>query len=71
MIKILEGLTLPFQCIHNCDEMLVTRACEILNLLNSNNLSSSGIQRLVDETGIAHPDLRTPNPFEDGCKGVV
>ena len=74
MIQILEDLTLQFQCLHECDVprvVFVTRVSGNLNLLYSNKLSSGGIQRNVDATGIALPDELTPNPFEDGCKGVV
>ena len=74
MIKILEGLTLQLQCLHDCDLpriVLVTRRPGNLNLLYSNHLSGGGIQRHVDATEIALPDKLTPNPFEDGCKDVV
>jgi hypothetical protein len=71
MIKILEGLTLQFQCLHDCDlprVVFVTRRSGNLNLLYSNHLPSSGIQRQVDATEIALPNELTPNPFEDGCE---
>ena len=74
MIKFLEGLTLQLQCLHDCDLPRVgfaTFPSGNLNLLYSNHLSSGGIQPHVDATEIALPDELTPNPFEDGCKGVV
>ena len=43
----------------------------LLNLLYSNHLPSSGIQRHVDATEIALPNELTPNPFEDGCKDEI
>lgn len=74
MIKILEGLTLELQCLHDRDlprVVFITRRSGDLNLLYSNHLPSSGIQRQVDATKIALPDKFTPNPFEDSCKGVI
>ena len=74
MIKVLEGLALEFQCLHNCDLPrvgFVTGHSRGLNLLYSNHLPSSGIQRQVDATKIALPYELTPNPFEDGCEGVI
>ena len=74
MIKVLEGLTLELQCLHDCDlarVVFVTRRSGDLNLLYGNHLPGSGIQRQVDAAEIALPNELTPNPFEDGCEGVI
>lgn len=74
MIKVLEGLTLDLQCLHDCDlprVVFATGCPRDLNLFYSNHLPSTGIQRQVDATKIAPPNELTPNPFEDGYEGVI
>lgn len=74
MVQVLEGLALKLQCLHNCDlsrVILVTRRSWNLDLLYSNHLSSSGIQRHINTTKIALPNQLTPNPFEYGCESII